>query len=136
MCFCHVRAILFQLAESRLVSSRLTSHSTTSDNTNTRNNNNNHNPSVPPLRLQAIQQAADNIVVTTNQLTIERAGVSLFSQPEVEGRPRRWTPVHCVAGAKGQARCMGGGQRVCCGAFQCVNEGKVTHKSACLRSWM
>lgn len=49
VCFCHMRAILFQPAESRLTSRSITTITTTHNN----NNNNYHNPSMHALCLRS-----------------------------------------------------------------------------------
>lgn len=126
VCFCHVHAILFQLAESRL-----TSRSTTTTPPQQQP------PSLSGCALLA-NKAADNIVITTRE---QRGGRFRFSAwtacrcwGSVSGWFRRWPPVCCWQGPKGKSDV--GGVRGCVMVHSSVlvKERGLRHKSAHSRS--
>lgn len=87
-----------------------------------------------PLCLQAAQQAADNIVITTNAQASGRFAVflSLSSLQTLRvcagARFRTCDPCALLAGAKGEFGWKGG-QRVCCGAFLLVSQRKLAQRN-------
>lgn len=87
-----------------------------------------------PLCLQAAQQADDNIVITTNAQASGRFAVflSLSSLQTLRvcagARFRTCEPCALLAGAKGEFGWRGG-QRVCCGAFLRVSQGKLAQRN-------